>query len=66
MKNYTNTNKNFNRVVSEANSIDLKSPHFEQESWAVLMDMCDALMLQVKQQNKQIIKLNGELKDLKK
>ena len=45
--------------------IDINSPHFEQESWAVLMDMCDALMLQVKQQNKQIIKLNGELKNLK-
>ena len=52
--------------TKEVRHIDINSPHFEQESWTVLLNMCDALMLQVKQQNKQIIKLNGELKDLKK
>jgi len=65
MKNYTNTNKNFNRVVSEANSIDLKSPHFEQESWVILINLCEHQQLLIKQQQKQILKLNGELKDLK-
>jgi len=52
--------------TKEAARVDINSPHFEQESWTVLLNMCEALMLQVKQQQKQIIKLNGELKDLKK
>ena len=51
--------------TSDVANIDINSPHFEQQSWNILMNMCDALMLQVKQQNKQIIKLNGELKNLK-
>ena len=53
-------------LIKDVKRIDINSPHFEQQSWNILMNMCDALMLQVKQQNKQIIKLNGELKDLKK
>ena len=51
--------------TSDVANIDFNSPHFEQQRWNILMNMCDALMLQVKQQNKQIIKLNGELKNLK-
>ena len=54
--------KDFTKDVSK---IDFNSPHFEQQSWTILLNMCEALMLQVKQQQKQIIKLNGELKNLK-
>ena len=55
--------KDFTKYLSK---IDFNLPHFEQQSWTMLLKMYEALMLQVKQQHKQIIKLNGELNDLKK
>ncbi len=55
--------ENFTKTIKR---IDINSPHFEQESWSTLLNMCDASITLIKQQQKQILQLNKELKDLKK
>ena len=54
--------KDFTKDVSK---IDFNSPHFEQQSWSMLLKITEHLQQLTMQQQQIILKLKRELKDLK-
>lgn len=51
--------------TSDVANIDFNSPHFEQQSWSMLLKITEHLQQLTMQQQQIILKLKRELKDLK-
>ena len=52
-------------LINDVKRIDFNSPHFEQQSWSMLLKITEHLQQLTMQQQQIILKLKRELKDLK-
>ena len=52
-------------LINDVKRIDINSPHFEQQSWSMLLKITEHLQQLTMQQQQIILKLKTELKELK-